>query len=307
MKNCILIFSVLIFFKVNAQTISGTVYTPENKAPLKVGVAYLVKHESDLPVLKSTKKVDIEKTGAFSFSGLEKGTYFIITIPDPDLYPKLLSNIYPQDITDVNKLLTFDGSNKTVDVYLESQEEKQSKSKTAEPKKKKKLKLGEKLNKIKDIKDNGATGVVGSLIDKSTSSSLIDKSTSSSLIDKSVSSGLIDKSTSSSLIDKSTSSSLDANKSEKNTSTEKPASNINASITDIGTIVKYSLSQDSKVSLELYNMSGNKIATIIEGRRKAGNYEHYLVANKDKLNSAVYLLKIIINGNTDQEVYWNVR
>lgn len=56
------------------------------------------------------------------------------------------------------------------------------------------------------------------------------------------------------------------------------------------TLIRYSLSQASKVRLEVYNLLGVKVTTLIEGQRTAGH--HSVVFDASSLSSGVYFYKI---------------
>jgi hypothetical protein len=56
------------------------------------------------------------------------------------------------------------------------------------------------------------------------------------------------------------------------------------------TIIKYSLPSNCQVTLEVYNLLGEKIVTLVNGQKDAGNHE--VTFNGSKLTSGVYIYKI---------------
>ncbi len=63
--------------------------------------------------------------------------------------------------------------------------------------------------------------------------------------------------------------------------------------------VEYTLAKDADVSLNVYNVVGSKINTIINGQQQAGNYKY----NLNNLNAGVYLVTLNVNNNiTTQRV-----
>jgi hypothetical protein len=58
------------------------------------------------------------------------------------------------------------------------------------------------------------------------------------------------------------------------------------------TTINYQLPSDSKVLLELYSITGEKVATIIDEDQVAGYYNYQLSINRFKLSSGVYLYKM---------------
>jgi hypothetical protein len=63
------------------------------------------------------------------------------------------------------------------------------------------------------------------------------------------------------------------------------------------TLISYSLSEDSQIKLEAYNLMGQKVATLFNGFRSAGEYSVSWKA--DELASGMYFIKIS-NGQTDR-------
>ncbi len=64
------------------------------------------------------------------------------------------------------------------------------------------------------------------------------------------------------------------------------------------TKINFSLSVDSKVTLSVFNILGQKVATLINGNLSAGN--HSAVFNANSMQSGIYLVKIEANGNNGQ-------
>ena len=62
------------------------------------------------------------------------------------------------------------------------------------------------------------------------------------------------------------------------------------------TLIKYSLSKSSFISLKVYNVLGQKVTTLFSGIQQKGN--HAIEFNADKYSSGIYLLKLQANGFT---------
>jgi hypothetical protein len=60
------------------------------------------------------------------------------------------------------------------------------------------------------------------------------------------------------------------------------------------TRISYSVPQSSYISLKVYNLLGQEVATLFEGIRRAGNYEATFDGNK--LATGVYLCRLSANG-----------
>lgn len=56
------------------------------------------------------------------------------------------------------------------------------------------------------------------------------------------------------------------------------------------TIIKFELPKESRVSLEIFNLIGQKVATVVEGMKPAGSYE--VPFNASGLTSGVYMYKL---------------
>lgn len=63
--------------------------------------------------------------------------------------------------------------------------------------------------------------------------------------------------------------------------------------------IKYTLDQNSKVLLEVYNIVGEKVVDLENGIKSAGIYENML--NADNMNAGIYLLKLSIDGKVSAE------
>ncbi len=59
------------------------------------------------------------------------------------------------------------------------------------------------------------------------------------------------------------------------------------------TIIEYQLPASGSVSLKLYDIIGNEIATLIDGYKQAGRHQFKLTVNDFKLSSGIYFYKII--------------
>jgi len=64
--------------------------------------------------------------------------------------------------------------------------------------------------------------------------------------------------------------------------------------------IQYNLITDSKVQVEVFDMSGKRLSTLFDGNQKAGNYYNLnFNAQANSQNSGIYIVKLTING----EVY----
>lgn len=57
------------------------------------------------------------------------------------------------------------------------------------------------------------------------------------------------------------------------------------------TSIHFSISYNSDVSLKIYNLLGKEVATLIKGKRQAGN--HVISFNRTGLSSGVYLYRMM--------------
>jgi hypothetical protein len=61
------------------------------------------------------------------------------------------------------------------------------------------------------------------------------------------------------------------------------------------TEIKFSLADDSKVNLSVYNTNGQLVRTLVEGKTEKGL--HIVTFDASELNSGMYLYKLDVNGN----------
>ncbi len=62
------------------------------------------------------------------------------------------------------------------------------------------------------------------------------------------------------------------------------------------TTIEYQLPVNSHVKLELYSITGEKVATLIDTEMEAGYYNYQLSASMHQLSSGVYFYKLITNN-----------
>ena len=65
------------------------------------------------------------------------------------------------------------------------------------------------------------------------------------------------------------------------------------------TNIKFSLKENSKVSLKIYSIQGKEVAEIINDRRDGGDYEINFDAGKYNLNSGVYFYTLNVNNRSN--------
>jgi len=65
------------------------------------------------------------------------------------------------------------------------------------------------------------------------------------------------------------------------------------------TNIKFSLKENSKVSLKIYSIQGKEVADIINDRRDGGDYEINFDAGKYNLNSGVYFYTLNVNNRSN--------
>ena len=63
------------------------------------------------------------------------------------------------------------------------------------------------------------------------------------------------------------------------------------------TIINYQIAELSNVTVKVYDVLGNKVATLVSGEKPAGSYE--VVFNRGKLSSGIYYYKIQLNNLTE--------
>ena len=61
-----------------------------------------------------------------------------------------------------------------------------------------------------------------------------------------------------------------------------------------GTTIRFDLPDDSKVLLELFNILGQQVTTLISEKKKAGRYS--VVFDATKYSSGVYFYRLFANG-----------
>jgi serine protease AprX len=62
------------------------------------------------------------------------------------------------------------------------------------------------------------------------------------------------------------------------------------------TIISFSLEQDSWITMELLDLSGRKMKTLLDANTQAGN--HHLQLNRGQLSAGIYFLQIKMNRET---------
>lgn len=65
------------------------------------------------------------------------------------------------------------------------------------------------------------------------------------------------------------------------------------------TVISYSLSVPDVVSLKVYDMKGNEIAELVNGRKEAGNYSVSFDAGKYNLSSGIYFYRLKTENSSD--------
>lgn len=73
------------------------------------------------------------------------------------------------------------------------------------------------------------------------------------------------------------------------------------------TRIEYQLPFDSQVTLELYSITGEKIAKLINEEKKAGYYTYDLNAHELKLASGIYIYRLISSNKSKDDKYINVK
>jgi hypothetical protein len=63
------------------------------------------------------------------------------------------------------------------------------------------------------------------------------------------------------------------------------------------TVIKYSIPKEGLVTLKIYNIIGQEVASLVNETKQAGNYE--VTFNSDQLTSGVYLYKLTSEGFTE--------
>ncbi|NVO03493.1 MAG: T9SS type A sorting domain-containing protein [Bacteroidetes bacterium] len=62
------------------------------------------------------------------------------------------------------------------------------------------------------------------------------------------------------------------------------------------TNISYSLSSNAKVKLEIYNILGEKVTTLVDDHQNAGNYKIEFSSENTQISSGVYYAKLEVNG-----------
>ena len=62
------------------------------------------------------------------------------------------------------------------------------------------------------------------------------------------------------------------------------------------TTIKYSIPSVSNVTIDVYNILGKEVATLISKKQSAGNYE--IIFNSEKLASGIYFYRLQTNATT---------
>jgi hypothetical protein len=65
------------------------------------------------------------------------------------------------------------------------------------------------------------------------------------------------------------------------------------------TTITFGIPVDSKVSIQLYNLQGRKVSTLINGKMDAGY--HSVVWNADSYSSGVYFVKMVVGEFTNTQ------
>ena len=63
-----------------------------------------------------------------------------------------------------------------------------------------------------------------------------------------------------------------------------------------GTVIRFQLSVESKITIKVYDVQGREIRTIVNEHLKPGTYESSFDAAS--LSSGIYFYKLLINGST---------
>lgn len=60
--------------------------------------------------------------------------------------------------------------------------------------------------------------------------------------------------------------------------------------------IDYNLIEDSKIKVEVYDISGKLAATLFDGNQKTGNYNLTYSAKNSEFNSGIFIVKMTVNG-----------
>src|SRR5205085_7393383 len=82
-----------------------------------------------------------------------------------------------------------------------------------------------------------------------------------------------------------------------NTTTEETALTVYPNPVITSTTISFSLEQDSYITVELLDVSGKKMKTLLDANTQAGN--HQLQLNRDQLSAGIYFLQVKMNGESE--------
>ncbi|HPI38005.1 MAG TPA: T9SS type A sorting domain-containing protein, partial [Ignavibacteriaceae bacterium] len=69
------------------------------------------------------------------------------------------------------------------------------------------------------------------------------------------------------------------------------------------TTIKFGLPKDSKVTLEVYNIIGEKVTTLINGEMQAGIHNYQFSIDNYQLSSGIYIYKLTTEGFTSTKKF----
>ena len=71
------------------------------------------------------------------------------------------------------------------------------------------------------------------------------------------------------------------------------------------TVIEYAIPEQSNVKIELYNMLGQSVGILVNGKKSAGYYEATWIATN--LSSGIYLIKIRAEGLDSKNSFTQVK
>ncbi len=71
--------------------------------------------------------------------------------------------------------------------------------------------------------------------------------------------------------------------------------------------IEYALPRSAKISLEMYDAGGEKLATLLEEKKAAGSYSFDLNAGKPKNKSGSYFCRFAAYDDAERLFYVNVK
>ncbi|MCE1190025.1 MAG: hypothetical protein LWX56_12910 [Ignavibacteria bacterium] len=71
--------------------------------------------------------------------------------------------------------------------------------------------------------------------------------------------------------------------------------------------IEYAVPVDSKVIVEVYNLAGKRIITLVDGKKSAGQHRIDLTPSKKKLPHGTYFCRLAAYDDADSMKYVNVR